>query len=130
PVVLSGYGLGNYVDPSHKFVTHGHDGGLDGFLSHYAYLPNQGVGYFFSINTSSPGAGLKEIDDLIFGYLTRSIADPLNSPETEMPSDIGQWVGFYEPAAPRQAKAQFVDLLLGGESVYLRGGRLYRKSIF
>ena len=50
---------------THPIKTHGHNGGLDGFLSVYAYMPEQGLGYFFSINASSPA--LKQIDDLIFG---------------------------------------------------------------
>jgi CubicO group peptidase (beta-lactamase class C family) len=127
--LTTGYGLGSYYDPSHRFATHGHDGGLDGFLSSYAYIPEQGVGYFFSINTSSPGEGFRQIDNLIFDYVTRGIASPPNPPETAMPSDIGDWVGFYEPAAPRNEKLKFAELLQGGVSIYLRDGKLYRKPI-
>ncbi|MGO9454144.1 MAG: serine hydrolase domain-containing protein [Candidatus Binataceae bacterium] len=37
-----GYGLGNIADINHPFVAHGHDGGLDGFLSSYEYVPRTG----------------------------------------------------------------------------------------
>ena len=128
---LPGYGLGNLVDPSHKFVMHGHDGGIDGFVSRYAYIPERGFGYFFSANIGNAGpvSGFKEIDDLIFGYLTRDAAELVDPPRSAMTPDIGEWTGFYEPAAPRNSRFQFTDLLQGGVWIYLRDGKLYRRPI-
>jgi CubicO group peptidase (beta-lactamase class C family) len=125
--LLTGYGLGNYADPSMRILTHGHDGELDGFLSRYAYMPDQGVGYFFSINTSSAGGGRNEINKLLFDYVTGGIASPPRPQRTPLPDDIEEWVGFYEPAAPRVALAKFVDLLLGGVAIYVRDGKLFRR---
>ena len=52
-----GYGLGNYEDQAEPLIQRGHDGGIDGFLSRYVYMPEAGVGYFFSINDASLGGG-------------------------------------------------------------------------
>jgi CubicO group peptidase (beta-lactamase class C family) len=127
--LLTGYGLGNFADPSHRILTHGHDGGLDGFLSRYAYMPDRRGGYFFSINTSSPGNGFKQIDNLLFDYVMRGIESPPQPPHTALPSDIGKWAGFYEPAAPRTELQRFAELLLGGVAVRVRDGKLYRRPI-
>ena len=36
-----GYGLCNYSSVEGGLVTHGHDGGIDGFISSYRYMPEQ-----------------------------------------------------------------------------------------
>ena len=51
-------------------MTYGFPGGLEDFLSRFVYLPDQGVGYFFAINTSSPGSGYAEIDQVLFDFAT------------------------------------------------------------
>jgi CubicO group peptidase (beta-lactamase class C family) len=127
--LLTGYGLGNYADPSYRILTRVHDGGLDGFLSRYAYMPESGSGYFFSINTSTPGQGFKEIETLLSDYLMRGIQAPPPPQRTALPGDIGQWAGFYEGAAPRTALQKFAELLLGGVAVSVRDGKLYRAPI-
>jgi CubicO group peptidase (beta-lactamase class C family) len=127
--LLTGYGLGNNADPSHRILTYGHDGGLDGFLSRYAYMPAQAVGYFFSINTWPLGGGFKEIDKLLFDYVTRDIASPPQPRRTALPPDIGEWAGFYEIAAPRFELERFADLLVGGVAIYVHDGKLYRRPM-
>ncbi len=39
-----GYGLANYTEVEGGVVTHGHDGGIDGFISTYRYMPEQNWG--------------------------------------------------------------------------------------
>src|SRR5215469_11764826 len=34
-----GYGLANYTESEGGVITHGHDGGIDGFISSYRYMP-------------------------------------------------------------------------------------------
>jgi CubicO group peptidase (beta-lactamase class C family) len=55
----NGYALGNYADLGHQFIAHGHNGGLDGFLSVYVYMVDPGLGYFFSVNSSSSGEAIE-----------------------------------------------------------------------
>jgi CubicO group peptidase (beta-lactamase class C family) len=128
-----GYGLGNYEDEKEPLTQHGHDGGIDGFLSRYAYVPEAGVGYFFSINDFSmrgkDEAPMDEIAHVLYAYMTRD-ATAHQEPAAKLPPGASEWTGYYQPAAPRQQKLLYLDLLLGGRFVSLRDGRLYLRSVF
>jgi hypothetical protein len=93
-------------------VTYGFPGGLEDFLSRYVYLPDQGVGYFFSINTSSAGSGYAEIDRVLFDFATRGLSDQKQETGVSLPNDIARWVGFYEPEAP--SRRYFWAPVVGG----------------
>jgi CubicO group peptidase (beta-lactamase class C family) len=122
-----GYGLGNYVTVTHSIKTHGHNGGLDGYLSDYAYMPDQGLGYFFSINASSPA--LKQIDDLIFAYITRAVAIPPKPAAVPLDADVSAATGFYQYASPRNEKFKFLNMLLLEGWTYTDHGKLYRRGL-
>ncbi len=106
-----GYALGTLAS-LHPFIAHGHDGGLDGFLSNFQYLPDQGLGYFFSINRSDSDEPIVETGDLIFDYLTLGLTSPPKPPAVPLDSQITQWTGFYEYASPRIEKIKFIEILL------------------
>jgi CubicO group peptidase (beta-lactamase class C family) len=122
-----GYGLGNYLTVSHPIKTHGHNGGLDGFLSVYAYMPEQGLGYFLSINASGPA--LNEIDDLIFAYITRAVAVPPKPAAVPLDAEVGAATGFYQFASPRNDKFKFLNELLLEGWTYTDHGKLYRRGL-
>src|SRR5438094_1699721 len=48
-----GYGLANYSSVEGGVVAHGHNGGIDGFLSTYRYMPEQNWGYVILLNSSN-----------------------------------------------------------------------------
>jgi CubicO group peptidase (beta-lactamase class C family) len=96
-----GYGLGNVARIGHPFIAHGHGGGLDGFLSDYEYLPEQGVGYFLSINSSADSPALKEIGDLLFAYVTRGMTPPAKPSKVDLDRRIEADTGLYQAATPR-----------------------------
>jgi len=128
-----GYGLGNYDDDEDPLTQHGHDGGIDGFESRYVYIPEAGVGYFFSINDFSrtaPRGPMHDIEQLLYAYMTRDAAAAHQQPAASMPPGASEWTGYYEPAAPRQEKLLYLDLLLGGRFVSLKDGKMYLRSIF
>ena len=52
----TGYGLSNYTSILEGFVYHGHDGGVEGGLTDMAYMPDYGVGHFYSINSGNGDA--------------------------------------------------------------------------
>ncbi len=122
-----GYGLGNYEDEGEELTQHGHDGGIDGFLSRYVYIPEAGAGYFFSINdysSSSPATGpVHEIEQLLYAYMTRGVAAH-QQPATKLPPGASEWTGYYEFASPRQEKLRYADLLLGGQFVSIKHGAM------
>jgi CubicO group peptidase (beta-lactamase class C family) len=126
-----GYGLGNYEDQEEPLIQRGHDGGVDGFLSRYVYIPEAGVGFFFSINDSSLGSGaaVHELGQLLYAYMTRGVKAH-QEPATKMPPGASEWTGYYAPGSPRQEKLRYLNLLLGGEFVSIRNGTMYARSIF
>jgi CubicO group peptidase (beta-lactamase class C family) len=126
-----GYGLGNYADEEEPLIQRGHDGGIDGFLSRYVYVPEAGSGYFFSINDSSLGGGraVHEIEQLLYAYMTPG-AKAHQEPAVKMPKGASEWIGYYAPASPRQEKLRYLDLLLGGEFVSIRNGTMYARPVF
>ncbi len=123
----NGYALGNYVTVRHPIVTHGHNGGIDGFLSVYAYMPDQGVGYFMSINASSPALG--KVEDLIFAYITRGVTVPSKPTAAPLDANVQNAVGFYQFASPRNEKFKFLEQLLLEGWTYTKNGKLYRRGL-
>lgn len=118
-----GFGPGSYVTPVDGFLFYGHDGGIDGFLSSYGYLPEHGLGYFCSINAPD-GRAFNEILRLIRGYLTRDLENPA-SPAAEMTADeMQQYTGFYETFTPRQEVSRFLEVILGLTRIEIEGENL------
>lgn len=118
-----GYGLSNYWDVEDGFVYHGHDGGVDGGLSEMLYLPGDGVGYFFSINTGS-GDASERIGKAIRAYITRSVEKPRVPPIASLPPNAADYTGFYEPDSSRIEMTRFLERLAGITWVHLKDGKL------
>ncbi|HXW83021.1 MAG TPA: serine hydrolase domain-containing protein [Candidatus Binataceae bacterium] len=123
-----GYGLGNAADLAHPFIMHGHDGGIDGFLSEYQYDSDAGVGYFFSIN-SGDAAAVEGIRKLLYNYVVRDLPKPAAAQTVAADGSDEQLAGFYRFASPRQEKFKYQQLLLADLIVSARGGALYARPI-
>jgi CubicO group peptidase (beta-lactamase class C family) len=124
-----GYGLGNVAHIWHPFIAHGHNGGLDGFLSDYEYLPEQGVGYFFSINSSAESPALNEIGDLLFAYITRGMTPPAKPAGVALDSRIENATGMYQLATPRSEWTRFITELFFSGWTYIDKGELFRRGL-
>jgi CubicO group peptidase (beta-lactamase class C family) len=95
-----GYGLGNYTTVRAR-IFHGHNGGVEGGLTELAYLPEDGVGYVFMINSGS-GAALWQIDRLIRSYVVETLPKPRELPVAPVPAEmVRKYAGWYEPISPR-----------------------------
>src|SRR5271156_4558291 len=126
-----GYGLGKYENEKEPLTQHGHDGGIDGFLSRYAYVPEAGVGYFFSINDSSASGAehaVHEVEQVLYAYLIRGTLAH-QEPATKLPTGASEWTGYYQFAAPREQKLRCLDLLLGGEFVSVKGDTMRARPV-
>jgi CubicO group peptidase (beta-lactamase class C family) len=110
--VRAGYGLGNYTRAENGFLLHGHNGGIDGFLAEFAYLPEAGVGYFYAINAANPDA-YKQIGKLLRVYLTRHLKKQAAPVAERLPDHLERCAGYYEPFTPRQELTRFLDRLMG-----------------
>ena len=119
----SGYGLGNYWTIQDGFVYHGHTGGVDGGLTELAYMPEYGVGYFFSINSGNFDA-FGRISKAIRGYITLKLQRPAVPAPAPLPGDASDYAGWYEPNAPRQQMFYFMDRIKGLSRVRFESGKM------
>jgi CubicO group peptidase (beta-lactamase class C family) len=125
-----GYGLANYTQVTGSVVTHGHNGGIDGFLSTYRYMPEQNWGYVILLNSTNSGRALLDLNRLAIDFLSKDF------PKTQQPlislpaSALEKLSGYYAPRAPRDQLFAFADDLTGGLRVRVLNGQLTRSSLF
>jgi CubicO group peptidase (beta-lactamase class C family) len=128
--IRAGCGLGNFASTHKGFLFHGHNGGIEGFLSSYGYLPDHGVGYFFSINAANPDAA-KKLGELLRSYLTRDLTKPATPAPFEASADyLNTFTGYYEPITPRLEITRFLERLLGIVSIRAGGESLRARELF
>ncbi len=124
-----GYGPGSFKTPREGFVFVGHDGGIDGFISSFGYLPQEGLGYFCSINSAN-GRAIGEIISLIQGYLTRDLDRPTPPQGVELaPEEMDRYTGYYETFTPRTELSRFLEVILGLTRLEEEEGMLYIKPL-
>lgn len=125
--VKNGYGLANYYSFEFQVPTHGHDGGIDGFLSDYQYSAEAGVGWVVLVN-GGEDAGYGELVKAVGRFMLRDVAAPalpMISPST----DLARYVGYYRPAAPRSQLFAIALDLVGGVRVTQRGDTLFQGPV-
>src|SRR5688572_22176519 len=93
-----GYGLANYSTPHKSFVYRSHNGGMNGGLTDFSYLPTHQVGYAIMIN-SDDGGTLYRIRDLIRNYQTENFAYSKIKGQIETTFDSNM-TGYYVPINP------------------------------
>ncbi|PYU75043.1 MAG: hypothetical protein DMG52_09190 [Acidobacteria bacterium] len=125
-----GYGLCNYSSVEGGVVTHGHDGGIDGFISSYRYMPEQNWGYVILLNNDSTQQALESLNRLAIDFLSKDSLKP-QQPATTLPAKaLEMFAGYYAPRAPRSQLFAFVDDLTGGTRIRVANGKLTRSGLF
>lgn len=124
----TGYGLSNYGSIQDGFIYHGHNGGVAGGLTEMAYLPDYGVGYFYSINAGN-GEAFGKIGKAIRAYITRDLQKPLLPPVAPLPSNADAYVGWYELDSPRNEMSHFIERLIGIVHIRFNDGKLLATSL-
>ena len=124
----AGYGLSNYWSFNDGFIFHGHNGGVEGGLTEMAYMPEFGVGYFYSINSGN-GDAFSKIGKAIRGYITLHLQRPAVTAAAALPADAADYVGFYQPDSPRQEVIRFLDRLAGLSRVHFNDGKMLISSL-
>jgi CubicO group peptidase (beta-lactamase class C family) len=119
----TGYGLSNYGSVEDGFFYHGHDGGVEGGLTEMAYMPDYGVGYFFSINSGN-GDAFEKVAKAIRSYVTLKLQKPPVPPPASLPANVEDYAGWYEPDSPRVELLHFLERLLGLTWVRFNDGKL------
>lgn len=126
--VKTGYGLSNFYSIYDGFVYHGHDGNLDGAFTELAYIPESGIGYFYSINSTQFEAFLK-IGTQLRSYITQKLSRPLVPALGDLSSYAYEYTGWYEPDSPRIELTHFLERLFGMTYIHFKDGKLFISSI-
>ena len=124
----AGYGLSNYWSVNDGFVYHGHDGGVNGGITEMAYMPEYGVGYFYSINAGNVDA-FGKIGKAIRAYITRDLTKPAIPPQGQLPGDSAAYAGWYEPDSPRIQMFYFLERLTNMVRVHFGDGKMLLRPL-
>ena len=117
------YGLSNYWSIEEGFIYHGHDGGVEGGLTDMSYMPDQNVGYFFSINSGN-GDAFEKIGKAIRAYITRNLVKPAIPAPAPLPPNVADYAGWYVPDSSRVQMTTFIDRLAGLSWIHFDNGKL------
>ena len=124
----SGYGLSNYWSIHEGFVYHGHNGGVNGGLTEMAYMPEYGVGYFYSINSGN-GDAFSRAGKTIRAYVTAKLTKPAVPPAAPLPPGAAEYAGWYEPDSPRNEMIHFLERVAGLGVASFKDGKLLISSL-
>ena len=123
-----GYGLSDYWSFHDGFVYHGHNGGVEGGLTDMSYMPEYGVGYFYSINSGS-GDAFEKIGKAIRAYITNKLQKPEVAAARALPANASEYAGWYEPNSPRVELIFFLERLLGLTHVNFGDGKMFMTNM-
>ncbi|HEX4915089.1 MAG TPA: serine hydrolase domain-containing protein, partial [Vicinamibacterales bacterium] len=126
----SGYGTGLATSFVGGYPMLGHNGGIEGFLSAFAYSTTRDVGFVVLLNSTHSPEALRRISELAVRYLKRDVEPPPRPEETIPESVLRTYEGYYHPANPRNQAMAFVTWLTGGLSVEASGNRLTISPVF
>src|SRR5690242_365454 len=125
-----GYGLANYTESGGGVITHGHDGGIDGFISTYRYMPEQNWGYVVLLNADFSGKALDELNTLAIDFLSKDFPKPQPPVPQLSPAELRKFAGFYAARAPRSQLFTFMTDLLDNNRVRVQNNQLLLGGMF
>ena len=125
----NGYGSGISSSVIEGFPWLGHNGGIDGFSSMYAYSTSRDVGFVILLNSTHSPEAMQRIAKLAVRYLKADLAPP-EPPRTSVPPAVlKQYEGYYHDANPRSQAVAFLQWLLSGRTVRVDGDHLTLTSL-
>lgn len=125
-----GYGLANYTESEGGVITHGHDGGIDGFISTYRYMPEQNWGYVVLLNSTVSYQALEDMNHLAIEFLSKDFPKPQQPVVSLAASELKKFSGYYAPRAPRSQMLAFLGEMTGGTWIRVADGKLESSSLF
>src|SRR5580704_13277635 len=125
-----GYGLANYTSVVGGVVTHGHDGGIDGFISTYRYMPEQNWGYVVLLNSTQSFQALLDLNRLAIDFLSKDFPKSQHPAVPISTAELEKFAGYYAPRAPRSELFAFMDDFTGCLRVRVINGQLTRSGLF
>lgn len=125
-----GYGLANYTESDGGVITHGHDGGIDGFISTYRYMPEQNWGYVVLLNSTVSYRALGDMNHLAIEFLSKDFPKPKQPVVSLTRNDLKKFSGYYAPRAPRNQLLAFLGELTGGTWIGVADSKLESSTLF
>jgi CubicO group peptidase (beta-lactamase class C family) len=125
-----GYGLANYTKSDGGVITHGHDGGIDGFISSYRYMPEQNWGYVVLLNSTVSGKALEDLNHLTIDFLSKDFPKPQQPVISLAAKELKKFSGYYAPRAPRNQLFALMEQLTGGTWTRVADGKLECSALF
>ena len=126
----SGYGTGLFNSFVDGFPMLGHNGGIDGFISSFAYSTSRDVGYVVLLNSTHSGDAMRRISQLAVRYLKADVEPPAKT-EVALPEGVlREYEGYYHQANPRNQAFAFFEWLLSGQTVTVAGKHLRVAPVF
>ncbi len=125
-----GYGFANYTEVTGGVVTHGHDGGIDGFISSFRYMPEQNWGYVVLLNGDFSGKALHDLNTLAIDFLSKDFPKPQPAAVQLSAAELEKFTGFYAARAPRNQLFAFMTDLLDAKRVRIQSNQLAISSMF
>jgi CubicO group peptidase (beta-lactamase class C family) len=126
----TGYGSGiasSFVD---GFPMLGHGGGIEGFISTYAYSTSRDVGYVVLLNSTHAPEALRRISTLAVRYLKMDVEAPPKTTAAVAAETLRKYEGYYHDMNPRNQAFAFVEWLLAGRAIAADGDHLVAKPVF
>src|SRR5215472_8496209 len=111
-------------------ITHGHDGGIDGFISTYRYMPEQNWGYVVLLNNTVSYKALGDMNHLAIEFLSKDFPKPQQASISLTANELKKFSGYYAPRAPRNQLLAFLGELTGGTWIRVADGKLECSSLF
>lgn len=126
----TGYGSGIASQLAEPFPLLGHNGGIDGFSSAFAYSTSRDVGYVVLLNATHSPDAMRRISSLAVQYLKADVEPPAK-PQVRVPAaTLRAYEGYYHDGNPRSQVFAFVEWLTAGQTMVVDGDALYADAVF
>lgn len=125
----TGYGSGITSQVAEPFPLLGHNGGIDGFSSAYAYSTSRDVGYVVLLNSTHSPEAMRRISSLAVQYLKADVEPPAK-PQVLPAATLRAYEGYYHDVNPRNQVFAFVEWLTTGRTMEVDGDALYADPVF
>ena len=126
----TGYGSGIFSSSVEGFPMLGHNGGIDGFVSSYAYSTSRDVGYVVLLNSTYSPDALRRISQLAIRYLKADVEAPPQPRATVAESTLRKYEGYYHDHAPRNQAMACIEWLMSGRTITVDGDHLIATPVF
>jgi CubicO group peptidase (beta-lactamase class C family) len=123
-----GYGLSNYSSPHKSFVYRSHNGGVQGGLTDFSYLPDHQVGYAVMINSGN-GNALHRISDLIRNFQTRHLPADSTGKGKVLHKPQKDISGYYVPINPRTQMSHHMARIMHIKQIWTKYDFLFTQNL-